>query len=64
MLNDKQSLLLCGVLIGIYFVSGVLDILDNYAIKTILALIFFAVVGNLVYVNSKTHKQKDSHDNS
>ncbi|MCR8668604.1 hypothetical protein NO995_12995 [Aestuariibaculum sp. M13] len=63
MLNDKQSLLLCGVLIGIYFVSGVLDILDNYAIKTLLAIIFLVIVANLVYVNSKTHRNNESDDN-
>ncbi|MCH4552488.1 hypothetical protein [Aestuariibaculum lutulentum] len=63
MLNDKQSLLLCGVLIGIYFVSGVLDILDNYAIKTLLAIIFLVIVANLVYVNSKIHRNNESDDN-
>lgn len=64
MLNDRQSLLLCGFLIGIYFVSGVLDILDNYAIKTLLAIVFLVVVANLVYVNSKTHKRNESDENN
>ncbi|WP_445737087.1 hypothetical protein [Mariniflexile sp.] len=61
MLNDKQSLILCGVVAVGIFVSGLLDILDNYVVKTILTIIFLLVIVNFFIVNSKSKNegQKD-----
>ena len=56
MLSDKQSLILSGLLAGSIFVFGILDILDNFVVLTILTLIFFTIVINLFYVKSK-HKE-------
>ncbi len=52
MLTDKQSLMLCGLLgVGI-FVSGILDVLDNFITKTILTIIFLIIVTNLIVAKS------------
>ena len=53
MLNDKQSLILCGVLAAGIFVTGILNILDNFVVLTILTIIFLAIIGNLLYVQSQ-----------
>lgn len=61
MLNDRQSLILCGFLAGGIFVSGILDVLDNYIIKTVLTIIFLVILTNVfvVYAKHKNEKQKD-----
>ena len=46
MLNDKQSLILCGILAVGFFVSGLLEFLDNYIVKTVLTLIFLVILTN------------------
>lgn len=52
MLTDRQSLILCGFLgIGI-FVSGILDVLDSFITKTILSIVFLAIIANLIISNS------------
>jgi hypothetical protein len=59
MLTDRQSLFLCGVLgIGI-FVSGVLDILDNFITKTVLTILFIVIVTNLIVTNSRKKEEKE-----
>lgn len=63
MLNDKQSLLLCGVMAGGIFVSGILDILDNYVVKTILTIIFLVIIANFFIVHSKSKKEEQNHLN-
>ena len=56
MLTDQQSLILCGLLgVGI-FVTGILNILDNFLVLTILTIIFLAIVINLII------KKKSSND--
>lgn len=59
MLNDKQSLLLTGLTAGGIFVFGVLDILDNFLVLTVLTLIFFAIVINIFYANNLARKQEE-----
>tara|TARA_R110001592_G_scaffold269728_3_gene536073 strand:- start:721 stop:888 length:168 start_codon:yes stop_codon:yes gene_type:complete len=52
MLTDKQSLILCGLLgVGI-FVSGILEVLDNFITKTILTIIFLIIITNLIVTKS------------
>ena len=59
MLTDRQSLFLCGVLgIGI-FVSGVLDILDNFITKTVLTILFIVIITNLIITNSRKKEEKE-----
>ncbi len=59
MLSDKQSLFLCGLLgIGI-FVSGVLEVLDNFITKTVLTILFIVIITNLIVTNSRKKEEKE-----
>ncbi|HEY5687681.1 MAG TPA: hypothetical protein VIS27_05175 [Yeosuana sp.] len=59
MLTDKQSLFLCGLLgIGI-FVSGVLEILDNFITKTVLTILFIVIITNLIVTVSRKKEEKE-----
>lgn len=57
MLNDKQSLLLCGLMAGGIFIAGILDILKNFIVLTLLTIIFITIVANLFY--SKLNPKED-----
>ena len=59
MLTDRQSLQLCGLLGIIIFVAGVLNILDNFIVKTVLTVIFLLIITNIIVVNSRKQKEKD-----
>ncbi|APY11775.1 hypothetical protein BWZ22_11245 [Seonamhaeicola sp. S2-3] len=59
MLTDKQSLLFCGLWVGGMFVSGMLDILDNFLVLTILTIIFLAIIINLITVKSFKVKEEE-----
>jgi len=60
MLTDKQSLILCGLMaIGI-FVTGLLNILENFLVLTILTIIFLSIIINLFL--QKRQKEKTNHD--
>ena len=52
-LNDKQSLMLCGVMTAGIFIGGILDILSNFVVLTILTLIFFSIIINLLLSKKK-----------
>lgn len=54
MLNDKQSLVLTGIMVGGIFVFGILDILENFIVLTLLTIVFFTIVLNMFYLKSKT----------
>lgn len=58
MLNDKQTLILSGLMAGGIFVTGVLEILDNFIVLTILTIVFLAIVINIFYVNRASKKRK------
>lgn len=49
MLTDKQSLLLCGLMTALIFVAGILDIMGNFIVLTILSIIFLAIIVNLFF---------------
>lgn len=57
MLNDKQSLILTGIMIGGIFTFGVLDILENFIVLTLLTIIFFTIILNMIYLKSKTKEK-------
>lgn len=60
MLNNKQSLILCGLMTGGIFITGILDILDNYIVKTILTIIFILIISNMIYVFTKSKKEEQN----
>ncbi|MBR9756581.1 MAG: hypothetical protein GYB39_00725 [Algicola sp.] len=57
MLTDKQSIILCAVVVLGFSVCGILEILDNYAVSVTLLLLFLVVVVNLVF--NKTPPDKE-----
>ncbi|MFI1743698.1 hypothetical protein [Thalassobellus sediminis] len=59
-LNDKQSLILCGVMAGGIFVSGILEILTNFVVLTILTLVFFTIILNLFLIKENSKKKEDN----
>ena len=59
MLTDRQSLFLCGLLGIVVFVSGILDILDSFITKTILAIIFLVIITNIIVIHSRKKKEKE-----
>jgi hypothetical protein len=63
MLNDRQSLILCGVMVGGIFVSGILDVLDSYLVKTLLTVIFLTILTNFFLVYSKSKKEEQNEKN-
>ena len=64
MLSDTQSMILTGVLVAGIFVFGVLDILDNFIVLTILTLVFFAIVINLLYTSYMQKKEDPELNNN
>ncbi|WP_157757685.1 hypothetical protein [Pseudalgibacter alginicilyticus] len=58
MLNDQQSLILCGILTVGIFVSGLLDILDNFIVLTILTITFIVILIN-IYLSIQTSQTEE-----
>lgn len=58
MLNDKQTLILSGLMAGGIFVTGVLDILNNFIVLTLLTIVFLAIIFNIFYVNKTLSRKK------
>lgn len=60
-LNNQQSLILCGVMAAGIFIGGILDILNNFIVLTILTLVFLTIILNLIFAkkHSKEEKQND-----
>lgn len=59
-LNDKQSIALCGLMVGGIFVTGILDILSNFVVLTILTIIFFTIIINLFLLKEEPKKKEDN----
>tara|TARA_R110002050_G_scaffold4573_1_gene22071 strand:- start:53541 stop:53738 length:198 start_codon:yes stop_codon:yes gene_type:complete len=60
LLNDKQSIALCGLMAGGVFVTGILDILNNFVVLTILTIIFFTIIINLFLLKEEPNKKEDN----
>jgi len=58
-LNDKQSLILCGVMAGGIFVSGILEILTNFVVLTLLTIVFFTIVVNLILIKENSKEEEN-----
>lgn len=50
MISDKQSLILCGIMAAGLFIGGILEILDNFVVLTILTLVFSTIIINLFFL--------------
>ncbi|SFD26125.1 hypothetical protein [Algibacter pectinivorans] len=58
MINDKQALVLTGLMVGGIFVFGVLKALDNFVVLTVLTIIFFTIVLS-IFSNRWKKKNKE-----
>ena len=58
MLNDKQTLILSGLMAGGIFVAGILEVLNNFIVLTLLTIVFLVVVFNIFYANKASNKRK------
>ena len=54
MLNDKQSLMLCGLLVVGVFVAGILGVFNNFIVLTVFTIIFLTIIMNLFLSNSES----------
>lgn len=59
MLTDKQSLLFCGLTIMIIFVGGMLDILDNFIVLTLLSIGFLLIIVNLFLMKNPREQKNE-----
>ena len=59
MLNDKQALILTGFMLIGFFVFGILEILENFVVLTILTIMFFTIIINLFYLKRKSEKDDE-----
>ncbi|KJD33357.1 hypothetical protein PK35_05720 [Tamlana nanhaiensis] len=57
MLNNQQTLVVSGFLVGGFFACGLLDILDNFLVLTVLTLMFFAIAINVFRSGIKNQDQ-------
>ncbi len=64
MLTDKQSLLLCAFLVVGFFIGGILDILNNFVVLTILTISFLAIMVNLISAKSFVKNNEEDSKNS
>ena len=64
MFTDKQSLILCAIVILGFIITGVTGLLDNYAILiallTLFLIIIFNVVREVILNHSKKRKDKNN----
>ncbi|MDX1279121.1 hypothetical protein [Oceanihabitans sediminis] len=58
MLTDKQSLLLCGAIFSAFVIFGILDILSNYFLSSLLVIGFLLVIVNLI-ITKRTPEEED-----
>lgn len=56
-LTDKQSLILCAVVVLGFSISGIIGILGNYVIVAVLLILFLLVVFNL-FTNKKLFEKE------
>lgn len=58
-MNDKITLISTGVFILFFFISGLLNILDHFVVKTILFAGFIAIIVNIILIKSKDEDKKN-----
>lgn len=63
-LTDKQSLILCAIVVFGFSISGMIGILDNYVIVALLLILFLLVVINLFTNKQFFEKENNTQDNA
>ncbi len=57
MLSDRQSLILTGFMVAGIFIFGILDLLQNFVVLTVLTILFFTIIINILYSKSKNRNK-------
>jgi len=52
-MNNKITLLLTALLVFFFVISGLFGLLDNYIVKTILFVVFFGIIVNIIFIKIK-----------
>jgi hypothetical protein len=63
MINDKQSLILCGVMTAGLFVGGILDVLENFIVLTVLTLVFSTIIINSFFLKKNPEENEEEEQN-
>lgn len=63
MINDKQSLILCGVMTAGLFVGGILDVLENFIVLTVLTLVFSTIIINSFFLKKNPQGNEEEEQN-
>jgi hypothetical protein len=58
MLSNTQSIILTGLMAAGLFIFGILGVLENFIVLTLMTLVFITIVFNLFYVHF-VHKKKE-----
>lgn len=64
MLTDKQSIILCGLLVLGFMLAGVFNILDNIAIIGLIVCCFIVIIANIVIVLKREIENPPNEDES
>ncbi len=60
MFTDKQSLILCAIVVFGFSISGIIGILDNYVVVAVLLILFILIVINLfMKISSEEYSEED-----
>lgn len=66
MFTDKQALIVAAIMLGLFFLGGIFNILNNYIVMAILVLLFLSLFVNLFMAyksanaDSNTEKEPDN----
>lgn len=60
MLSNTQSIILTGFMAIGLFIFGILDILENFIVLTLMSVAFITIVSNLFYVHFGKKKDGDN----
>lgn len=61
-LKDKQSLIICAIVVFGFSISGIIGVLDNFVIVAVLLVLFLVIVLNLVTNKHLFDKDEETQD--
>jgi hypothetical protein len=58
-MNNKITLISTGIFTLFFFISGLLEILDQYVVRVILFVVFLGIIVNIILVKTKGEDKKN-----
>ena len=58
-MNNKITLISTGIFTLFFFISGLLEILDQYMVRVILFVVFLGIIVNIILVKTKGEDKKN-----